>query len=127
MTGSLTYVDTKPNAVATIGKLVMSWTGTAGGAVGAIPVNFNGRIERIVTNPTDTPSANYDVTLTDADGLDLGAGLLANRHTTNSEEVTPFVGNGTITDKLVAYAGVITPTVANSGSAKSGTITIYYS
>ena len=124
MTGTLTYVDNKPNKQAsTIGSLIISWTGTAGGAVGAIPVNFNGRIERIVTNPTDGPSANYDVTLADADGLDLAQGLLANRHTTTSEEVTPLIG----TTHLVPYRGLITPTVANSGSAKSGTITIYYS
>ena len=103
--------------------MVISWTGTAGGAVSGITVPFNGRIERIVTNPTDTPSANYDVTLDDADGLDLAQTLLANRHTTNSEEVTPLIG----TTHLVPYRGLITPTVANSGSSKSGTITIYYS
>lgn len=123
MAGTLTYEDNKPNSKASIGSVVISWTGTAGGAVSGITVPFNGRIERIVTNPTDTPSANYDVTLDDADGLDLAQGLLANRHTTNSEEVTPLIG----TTHLVPYRGLITPTVANSGSSKSGTITIYYS
>jgi hypothetical protein len=126
MTGTLTYEDKKPTSKGSIGKLKMSWTGTAGGAVGAIPVPFNGRIERIVTNPTDAPTANYDITLADEDGLDLAQGLLANRHTTSSEEVTPYVGDGTVTSSPVVYAGLITPTVAASGTSKSGTITIYY-
>ncbi|MAH46575.1 hypothetical protein CMI37_12160 [Candidatus Pacearchaeota archaeon] len=123
MAGTLTYEDNKPNSKAAIGSVVISWTGTAGGAVSGNSVPFNGRIERVVTNPTDGPTANYDITLDDADGLDLAQGLLANRHTTNSEEVTPLIG----TYHLVPYRGLITPTVANSGSSKSGTITIYYS
>ena len=45
MAGTLTYEDNKPNSKASIGSVVISWTGTAGGAVSGITVPFNGRIE----------------------------------------------------------------------------------
>jgi len=123
MAGTLTYEDKKPNSKGHIGKVTISWTSDSSGNVNGTYVPFNGFFERIVTNPTDGPSANYDITLDDADGLDLANGDLANRHTTTSQAVVPSKG----TYHLVSYRGLIEPKVENAGDTKSGVVHIYYS
>ena len=129
MAGTITisnHIQAKKSGL--IGALRLAWTSDTGGDVNGTTFVFNGRIERIVTNPGATaPTANYDVVINDEDAIDLAQGLLANRHTSNSEEVTPLVGDGTTTDKLVAHAGTIEPQVSNAGASKVGEIIIHYS
>ena len=51
-----------------------------------------GCIAKVVTNPGSTaPTDNYDITLTDSDGVDLMGGELANRDTANSEVAVPKI------------------------------------
>lgn len=46
-----------------------------------------GVLQRIVTNPgVPAPTDNYDITITDSDGLDVLGGVGANRDTANTEE-----------------------------------------
>ena len=77
-----------PDKVITVGKADPVW----------------GRyLYRVVTNPgTTAPTDNYDITVDDADGLDMCGGDCANRDTANTEKVQlvlfePVLGNVTIT------------------------------
>ena len=38
------------------------------------------------------PDDDYDITITDAEGVDLMGGVLANRDETNGEEAVPLIG-----------------------------------
>lgn len=75
---------------------------TADAADGSFPDTvlppFSGTLLALATNPANTPTANYDITLIDQDGLDRLNGVGANRHTTTSERVAvtglPFVYQG---------------------------------
>ncbi len=98
-------------------KITASWTSSAGGAA-TDTVTIDGAIVRVVTNPGATaPTANYDVTLIGPDGEDLAAGELADRHTSNTEQVF-------LTDTPFHY-GDITVTIANAGDTKQGTVVLY--
>ena len=122
MAAVVSFTDAKPKGKRKVGKLVVTYTGHTDGAASSESIPFNGIIQRIVTNPTTAHSSNWDATVEDEAGLDLAQGLLANRHTTNSEEVTPLIG----TYHLVPYNGLLTVNVTNSGSGKAGVITIFY-
>lgn len=109
----------------------VSWTSDASGDATAT-VDLDGQLIKVTTNPTDGPTANYDITLVDQDGIDVAEGLLANRHTTNSEEAYLFkqvtlTGTGSDAAALPIYhSGPVTFTVASAGNAKSGVARIYY-
>lgn len=73
----------------------VAWTGDA--SDGTVPDTslgvVAGQLERITTNPGSTaPTANYDITVEDEDGLDMLGGAGANRHTSNSEEAALPLG-----------------------------------
>jgi hypothetical protein len=82
-------------------------------------------ITRITTVPdgTDVPTALYDVVLNDEFGLDLAAGLLANRSATLAEHVAPMLGGSS--NVPVAVNGTLTPVISNAGNAKKGIIYVY--
>ena len=131
MAGTVSFTDQKPNKRAKggpLGKLVVTWLSTTGGVANSANIPFNGKILRAVTNPdgTDAPTDDYDITLTDEDGLDLAQGVLADRDTANSEQVVPLIGDGTITTQLVAYVGLLVVNIAAAGSEKAGVVTIFY-
>lgn len=82
-------------------KIVITCVGdsTNGSFVSTAVACNPGYIVRVVTNPGGTaPTDQYDITLTDADGVDVMGGALANRHTTTSEQayasVAPIVAGG---------------------------------
>lgn len=111
---------------------VVSWTSDGSGAA-TETVELDGQIIKVTTNPSATaPDDNYDITLVDEDGIDIAQGLLANRHTTNSQEVYLFEeatlgGTGTDAAALPVYhSGAVTFTVAAAGDTKSGVARIYY-
>ena len=83
---------------------------------------LNGKIKRIVTNPdnTDTPSANWDLTITDEDGVDILEGEGANR---DSAGVGTSEGLTLTVSELIASK--LTFTVANGGNAKKGVVKVY--
>ena len=83
----------------------------------------NGRIDHIVTNPdnTDTPTANWDLTIKDEDGVDVLGGNGADRDaggTKVSESAVPSSSGFAVASKL-------TFTVANGGNTKKGTVKLY--
>jgi len=101
-----------------IQRVEVAWTSTAGGAASAAQFLF-GKLCRVTTIPNGVaaPTDNYDVTLVDEDGVDVAGGNLADRDTANTENVV-FANKEVI-------GGLLTPTVANAGNAKQGTIVIW--
>jgi len=105
-------------------KITFAWTsgtaGEAGTASGTTTYTYNGAVLRIVTVPglaPNVPTDDYDLTLTDEDGVDVAVGQLANRDDTNTEMIATGMGY-VVGDKL-------TLTVAAAGAAKTGTCYVY--
>jgi hypothetical protein len=75
----------------------------------------------IITNPGATaPTDNYDITLPDADGIDLAGGLLANRSSTVSQRIVPKVDE---TNSIYGGAPLLSPitlTIADAGQNQAG-------
>jgi hypothetical protein len=74
-----------------------------------------------VTNPGATaPTDNYDIVVNDADGVDVAAGVLANRDTANSEQA--YEASAT----AHAFDGPLSLVVSAAGDSKQGVLTMYY-
>lgn len=108
-------------------------------ATGAATVDTRkivGELIKLVTDPGATaPTANWDVVITDPEGLTVTAGCdnaaaLIARHTTNSEQTYLHLLNSTATPVGIAtypvVCDVLTIAVANGGNAKNGQIILYY-
>lgn len=124
--GTVTATITSwPNS--TLNRVDIDWTSDASGnVVCALPLLI-GDVARIVFNPDagdDQPDDNYDVTWTDADGLDLMAALGGNRDETNSEQILPTFTDGTTAHSLM-IAGTSTLTILAAGNELGGVIRIY--
>lgn len=111
-------------------KIICSWTSDDQGDAEGTTKKIVGHLLKGVTNPTDGPTDDYDITLTDSDGADLLSGSsanLTNRDTTNTETAHFMLSDGAA--PIAAYPVVcstITVTVAAAGNAKSGVLVIYY-
>ena len=106
--------------------MTVTWTAhTDGSFTSTATPYFDGMVVMAETNPGSTaPTANYDITLTSSDGVDVFGGSLANRHTSTSERAMPLQ-NGNYT--AVPVAGALTVGITgNSQSGATGTIKIYY-
>ena len=67
------------------------------------------------------PGARYTgVDALHGDGVDLAAGVLANRDTANSEQAYPAA------DTYHVFDGPLSLVVSNAGASKAGTLTMYY-
>lgn len=117
-----------------IRKVIANWTSDdTTGAVTGSPIKLVGTLVKAVTNPgSAAPDANYDIALTDEDGVDVLAACqvtLANRHTANSEQVYFLVldAAGTPLAQSVhpVVCGEITIAVTNAGDSKNGQIALY--
>jgi hypothetical protein len=96
-----------------------------------------GELIKIVTDPgSAAPTADWDVVLTDEEGVDLSihmddvaiAALIA-RHTTTTLETYLPLEDTAGTGRIAAWPVVcdkLTVTVNNAGNSKTGQIIIYY-
>lgn len=113
-------------------------TDSATGSVAGTTRKIVGRLLKIVTDPGGTaPSDNYDVVLTDEEGVDLSvhmsdgviAALIA-RDTANTEETyLTLEDTAAGTSSMASYPVVcdaLTITVNNAGNSKTGQIVLYY-
>ena len=118
-TVTITYSDH-----ATIKYVQWDWTSDGSGdASGTDTKVIAGVPLRFATNPSATaPSANYDIVINDADGIDLAAGGLVNRHTSTSEQFIP----GGDADPGAAFNGALSLVVSNAGDSKIGKLVMYY-
>lgn len=116
----------------------IAWTSDASGNVtvnlpkGATSSNVNetsgkyaivGTLLSVTTDPGATaPTDNYDITLTDSLGVDVFAGLGANRDTATTETFFPLTGNGTNTICPFELNDFYALAITNAGNAKQGTL-----
>lgn len=89
-----------------------------------------GQIERVVfiPSPSVPPTALYDVTLTDEQGLDVLSGQGANLSASASLSVIPGtpLKDGTTTSTVpTVVGGILTLNVSNAGDSKGGTVVVY--
>lgn len=115
-----------------IRKYTLEWTShTDGTVVLGTGHQINGEIVNVVFVPSGTaaPTNLYDVTLTDAAGLDVLGGLGANLSDTNASRISPVTSvtlNSVVYPRPTVVAEEqLTLNVSNAGSAKSGTIYLY--
>jgi len=103
-------------------KYTIAWTSDAAGAVSGNTVDVKrGHLRQVKYKPDaggTQPTDLYDVTLLDADGADLLAGGGANLSNVNASIAVP-------TAPILLEGQSVTPTVANAGNAKGGTIILY--
>lgn len=123
--------------------VTFTWTSNSSGAVTNNDAVVYGKIVKVAFDPGDgatSPTANYDVTISDSLGSDLLLGLGANK-SQSAVETLNFVQNSTIfsTTTLVqavntnnyfypwcSYCfGTLTLGVTNAGASKQGVITLY--
>ena len=93
----------------------------------ALETEISGELLQIETDPGATaPTANYDVTITDQNGLDVLQGVGANRHTTTTE-LANIVFSGTNVHPVVHRSDTLTLVIAgNSVSGAIIVIKLYY-
>jgi hypothetical protein len=110
-------------------RIVVTWAGDA--ATGDVPdlvlPTIEGEIVELTTRPgSPAPDDNYDVTLTDQDGVDRLRGLGANRDTATTETVPVFYA-GTGAHPVVSRSHVLTLAVnGNAVASAAGSLTILY-
>lgn len=90
---------------------------------------ISGEIVRVVFNPSaDAPTDNYDVTLTDEQGVDVLMGLGANLDTVNTSNVRPGISFTDGVETSVAPVAVddkLLLSVTNAGDSNDGVIVLY--
>lgn len=101
-----------------IQRVKFAWVSAADGtASGTTASKFNGLVYECVTDPSATaPTDNYDITITDDDGIDVLHGLGANRDTATTEYLEASDGLGIVHNSTLALA------IANAGDSKEGVV-----
>lgn len=128
MAGTITQSHSK------IGKVrVITITCTGDASDGSFPQTnledaIEGRLLALETNPGATaPTANYDIVINDAEGVDVLQGVGANRHTTTAEKVA-IVYSGISAHPVVDRTDVLTLVITGNSVASAVTvIKLYYS
>lgn len=129
---TFTYDD-----LGSIRKVIVDWlSDDASGAVSGTTAKITGTLIKGVTNPGATaPTDNYDIAITDEEGADVLAGViaastLANRDTTNTETVNFFLLNTDASPLSMAAFPVVcdklTIAITAAGNAKAGRLILYY-
>ncbi len=113
-------------------KVICSWTSDGAGAASGTTQKLVGTLVKATTVPTDSPTDNYDIVLTDGDGVNILAGCdddLVDRDTTASEEIYFLVkdhtGSPLAQSVHPVVCGPLTVTVAVAGSTKSGVLNLF--
>jgi hypothetical protein len=103
-----------------------AWTSTAGGAVSGNTQNVKaGTIVGAKFKPGTSgsqPTDLYDVTLVDADSVDVLVGTGANLSNATTTRAVPHLSTY---GKVYFEGGTLDLVVANAGSAKSGTVYLW--
>lgn len=123
MAGSITVTTTQASNA--IDKYSIAWVSDASGDVSANTFAVEaGEIVQVgyIPNGGGTqPSDLYDVTMTDANGVDVLGGTGANLSQTTKTVAVPAVSTYF---RRTIESGNLTPVVANAGNAKGGTIVL---
>lgn len=125
MAGTVTTTVTKRGPIVAVELAAVADAADASFPDTALP-KVSGRLIAFKTNPGATaPTANYDIVLDDADGLDVAQAVGANRHTSNSEYAS-VVLSGTAIHPVVALSDVLTQKITNNSVNSAIVVTTYY-
>ena len=123
---TLTYeeaTDRETSIGSPVSIIVCTFISSAGGAVSEETKKVSGIVKRVVTNPDNinTPTAGWDLTIEDEDGVDILSGNGADRDADGSkasEQTFPCPADPALASKL-------TFKIANAGNAKKGVVKLY--
>lgn len=135
MAGSITVTSSGVTGGAGVRKYSVAWTSDASGAVSGNTMGISAgtlvAVEFVPGAGGVQPSDLYDVTFTDAEGVNVfddgaGASVGANLSNATASRKVPFIGGGAVTYvRQWLHGGTYTPVVAAAGNAKQGTINVY--
>lgn len=118
MAGTVTVTE---ETIGNVHKIKWTWISTAGGAADLVTTKaYGGIVRNLRTVPAgggSAPTDDYDITITDPDGLDVMLGAGANRDTAVTENAVP--------GSTSTAHGKLTLNVTNAGATKGGTATLY--
>lgn len=130
MAGS--YTVTRENIGGGYNKYTIAWTSSAGGAVSGTPFDLRRcnlvQAKFVPGSGGNQPTDLYDMTLLDADGVDLLLGLGTDRSNASTQVAPALSGEGEPPKGIRWFAGgAVTPTISGGGNAKTGTLILYIS
>lgn len=108
--------------------MVIDWTAETNGTFTVAETNaINGTVGWVETKPGSTaPTALYDITLTNSDGLDIMGGKLADRSATLAEGSAPYDTVGAIYLTTPVRGPLDITITNNSVNSATGTISIFF-
>ena len=112
-------------------KHTFEWESDASGdATLPSDLGVSGYITRVVIIPSSdaAPTADYDLTLTDENGVDVLAGLGTDMSASATISICPGtpINDGTTASVIpVIVDGILTLNVSNAGDTKAGTVVVY--
>lgn len=121
--------DSQVHAGRTVSKITLDWVSAADGSADKTFTLPAGELACVVFDPgSPAPTANYDVVINDANGVDILAAQGANKHETTATRIVPGVpfkdGTTTSVAKCLVY-GEHTLAITNAGDSKAGSIVLY--
>jgi hypothetical protein len=112
-----------------IERIDLAWTAHTDGTGTLTATDIYGTLVQVQFAPGSvTPTNLYDLTLTDANSVDVLAGYGANLSSTLSARRVPLVtaGDGTTLAPMpMVIAGNLTLNITNAGTSTTGTVTLY--
>lgn len=132
MAQAVTPTITGSSSQGDVQRISLDWQSASDGSVTySLPVNLFGEIVRVSFVP-DTgatqPTNLYDVTITDANSIDVLAGQganLANNANTNVCPGVPLKDGTTTSVRPMVVAGALTLNITNAGDTKGGIIVLH--
>lgn len=111
-------------------KVNIAWTSNASGDATVDTKKLSGKVSRVTFIPSgvSVPTAGYTVRLNDNDGVDILLGYgLAGLSATATVTVVPMINDAVLGQPSypVVIDGLLSFTVANSGNATSGIVSLY--
>jgi len=109
-------------------RLDIAWTAhTDGSFTSFVTRTINGMLYGVETNPGDGGiTDNYDITLTDDNGLDVMGGALANRDTLNTEFIQPYNAVQGSYLSMPVHGALTMALSGNSAASVTGEVTLFY-
>lgn len=131
MAGTVTAAESKPGIKTPHRIVTWDWLSDgSGNADGTFTGQIHGLIWAVKTIPgsngdltTNLPTANYDVTITDQDLMDVLGGSGADRSGTAAEQVQPTTDSAK-TPRII-NATLLKLNITNAGSAKAGRVRLF--
>lgn len=119
---AMSVVITENPQAKPIAIIKFAWTSASDGTATGTTVNsYNGKCELLTTDPAaagDAPTDNYDITVTDANGVDVLGGAGVDRDTANTEQKLGDLQGAVASSKL-------TLNIANAGDSKIGVVYLH--